>query len=169
MARGAGDFGLARATLGPASDPGTAPTPLSSDMTETGAFLGTPAYAAPEQIAGLDSDALADQFAFCVATWEALDAEALAIVDDIMPRMHKLPSSTAQVMGSMRFMQAQALWRRDRADDRDRAHALAVQARADMVTHRDQFDAATGLGALYHRSANRLIARIDDWQAARVR
>ena len=34
--------------------------------------LGTPAYMAPEQIAGGEVDARADQFAFCVALWEAL-------------------------------------------------------------------------------------------------
>jgi hypothetical protein len=33
---------------------------------------GTPAYMAPEQILGRPSDARADQFAFCVAVWEAL-------------------------------------------------------------------------------------------------
>jgi tetratricopeptide (TPR) repeat protein len=34
--------------------------------------IGTPAYMAPEQFAGRLADAAADQFAFCVALWEAL-------------------------------------------------------------------------------------------------
>ncbi|MBK8237666.1 MAG: serine/threonine protein kinase [Deltaproteobacteria bacterium] len=41
-------------------------------LTRTGAMAGTPAYMAPEQHRGLDVDGRADQFAFCVALWEAL-------------------------------------------------------------------------------------------------
>jgi eukaryotic-like serine/threonine-protein kinase len=52
------DFGLVRASGG------------TSDET---ALAGTPAYMAPEQWAHHAVDARADQFAFCVALWEALD------------------------------------------------------------------------------------------------
>ena len=37
--------------------------------------IGTPAYMAPEQFEGQLADAVADQFAFCVALWEALTGE----------------------------------------------------------------------------------------------
>jgi len=48
---------------------------LDASLTETGAVLGTPAYMAPEQVLGGAVDARADQFAFCVALWEAVYGE----------------------------------------------------------------------------------------------
>ena len=63
------DFGLARAERGERHADG------DIAMTRTGALLGTPAYMAPEQLRGEDADARSDQFAFCVALWEALHGE----------------------------------------------------------------------------------------------
>ena len=70
------DFGLARAQ-GPAlaglpATPGPA-TALDTSLTATGALVGTPAYMAPEQLVPQGrADALSDQFAYCVAFFEAL-------------------------------------------------------------------------------------------------
>jgi tetratricopeptide (TPR) repeat protein len=93
------DFGLV-ATLGagqqgtdasdqPATPAGTTPaattpatpTPVSTPsklalrLTVTGEVMGTPLYMAPEQHSGQRADARADQFAFCVALYEALYGE----------------------------------------------------------------------------------------------
>ncbi len=71
------DFGLAkpvanasrsRHSLDDSSDRLT----RSDTLTQAGTVLGTPRYMAPEQHGGLELTPAADQFAFCVALWEAL-------------------------------------------------------------------------------------------------
>ena len=68
------DFGLARQSEGKPDEPpaGQRPSALSLELTHAGALLGTPVYMAPEQWAGRPADARSDQYAFCVALWEAL-------------------------------------------------------------------------------------------------
>jgi len=80
------DFGLARLS-GPSleeSDDGTSKDASRQDappsaapvaaapLTRTGTLAGTPAYMAPEQFRGRQTDGRTDQFAFCVALHEAL-------------------------------------------------------------------------------------------------
>ncbi len=76
-----GDFGLARladlagtkrrAEAMAATEVELAAT-LAGDLTETGTVVGTPLYMAPEQHRGATVDARSDQYAFCVALFEAV-------------------------------------------------------------------------------------------------
>jgi eukaryotic-like serine/threonine-protein kinase len=71
------DFGLARPSGRDHSQASvgvdrTGPSPLEVEVTVRGALVGTPAYMAPEQIEEGVTDARSDQFAFCVALFEAI-------------------------------------------------------------------------------------------------
>jgi tetratricopeptide (TPR) repeat protein len=67
------DFGLARRTTDDSFERGTTETmPAIAEPMQTDGVAGTPAYMAPEQHSGLATQAQADQFAFCVALYEAL-------------------------------------------------------------------------------------------------
>lgn len=68
------DFGLVRE----GSEPKDAFAPTCGEsQTSPSGFVGTWAYAAPEQRAGFEAlvDARADQYAYCVCVWEALTGE----------------------------------------------------------------------------------------------
>jgi serine/threonine protein kinase len=83
------DFGLARASHGEEiaerlpvlghPDPGS----LESELTRSGGLVGTPGYMAPEQWEGLEVDAAADQFSFCVALWEAVAGQRPFLGDTV--------------------------------------------------------------------------------------
>ncbi|MDX2091940.1 MAG: LpqB family beta-propeller domain-containing protein [Kofleriaceae bacterium] len=71
-----GDFGVA--LVGEPDPKRAASQPVAlvaSDLTQTGALIGTPLYMSPQQLRGETIDARADQFAFCVTAWEALYGE----------------------------------------------------------------------------------------------
>ena len=120
------DFGLARGQLEPEVDielvpmrgyalaSGSQPrrpidSVLDAELTQTGILIGTPAYMAPEQYAGLVPDPRTDQFSFCVTAWEAfsgsrpfagdsLDALRNAVGGGVAKTPAELPSSVRAVL-----------------------------------------------------------------------
>ncbi len=108
------DFGLARASSGafetettPAgAEPRRDPT---GSVTRVGAVVGTPGYMAPEQIAGKELSAAADQFAFCVTSWEALYGErpfcgdtSMALAANVLDGKLRSPGRSRAVPGWLR-------------------------------------------------------------------
>lgn len=75
---------------------------LDGEVTTTGLISGTPAYMAPEQHLGMPATHRSDQFAYCVALWEALYLErpfpgrtAFAIADAVIEgRINHTPKRT---------------------------------------------------------------------------
>lgn len=78
-------------------------------LTRTGALAGTPAYMAPEQFLGKPIDARTDQFAFCVALYEALYGErpfagetVIALADSVTSGRVRDATKDSQVPGWVR-------------------------------------------------------------------
>jgi serine/threonine-protein kinase len=163
------DFGLARPE-GSAVGPTQADDVAALDLTRTGALLGTPAYMAPEQLAGQPADARSDQFAWCVALVELVagrrpfegdGAAALAAAMPRGPRLDGVPRSLRRVVArglaldpAARFPSMQALlaalesaqrrWRQARV-------ALGAAVLASLV--------AAGVGLMRWRRAPKPIER----------
>ena len=111
------DFGIARATAGDSDGPQPPERPsrpsrpsgrIALDdknvkLTATGAAIGTPAYMAPEQLAGEVVDLRADVFAFAVSLWEALfgarpfAGATVAAIRESMTRPPQPPRSARSV------------------------------------------------------------------------
>lgn len=98
------DFGLARqSTLTPPAGAqvgdvleGSDETPLNQPLTRDGAIMGTPGYMAPEQLAGLPTDARSDQYSFCVALYEALYGKRPFAGETL--RLHAQEMASGQVL-----------------------------------------------------------------------
>ena len=92
------DFGLARADGDPelfadlerTRDSRHDLRALDTSLTVTGSLIGTPAFMAPEQFRGERADPRSDQFALCVALYEALFRERPFAGDTIAALMHSV-------------------------------------------------------------------------------
>ena len=153
------DFGLARQSGDESSSTSLAEHSASSermlelDLTQTGAAIGTPAYMAPEQHLGRDTDARSDQFSFCVTLFEALygqrpfagDNYAALVLAVTEGQIREPPRSARRVP---RWLDA--ILRRGLASDPASRYpdmAALLAALADDPRHRRRRRIALGVGA----------------------
>ncbi len=135
------DFGLALAArlVTPAGDgAGRAAMDVRASMqiqTEQGPIVGTPAYMAPEQWRGRLADARTDQFAFCVALYEALVGVRPFVGDPLHALAHAVLTQQPRPPTPLpRWLQAALL----RGLARDPAARFASMAELLAVLERDR-------------------------------
>jgi tRNA A-37 threonylcarbamoyl transferase component Bud32/tetratricopeptide (TPR) repeat protein len=141
-----GDFGLAQL---PRDGSGQPVRVAITSTTATGTVAGTPAYMAPEQIAGGEVDARTDQFALCVVAWEMLgdgrpfEGTTTGELRDVMTR-GKLPAAP-RIPARLRRVLARGL----AADPADRWPSVrALLAALRSAERRPRIVAAVAIGAL---------------------
>jgi formylglycine-generating enzyme required for sulfatase activity len=175
------DFGLVRLHVGDADAPtqaiaavettdvdGIDSAPLGS-LTRTGAIAGTPAYMAPEQFLGKPVDGRTDQFAFCVALYEALygarpfaGKTVMALAGAVSSGRLDEVSRDSDVPGWIRKIVSQGL-----AVDPTRRHGslqdILIALARDPVAKRKRYLAASGIAlvvvALVGGVGHQLMAR----------
>jgi eukaryotic-like serine/threonine-protein kinase len=84
-----GDFGLARSILG------------DSELTRTGAFVGTPLYASPEQIRGTDLDERTDIYSLCATLFFLLTGRAPFESDNPTQVIARIVSDTPSSLSAL--------------------------------------------------------------------
>jgi tetratricopeptide (TPR) repeat protein len=128
---------------------------LKVKLTQTGAVLGTPAYMAPEQFAGANSDARTDQFSFCVALYEGLYGKrpfdgnnVIEIMANVVGGTVSDPPADARVPGWIRKVLLRGLRVAPGERHESMIALLAALARDPAVRRRRWFTAAAGLALL---------------------
>ena len=147
------DFGLARTALFVESDSvEVSDAPLDADrLTITGTFVGTPAYAAPEQMSGLEVTPASDLFSFCVALFEALTGErpfAGRTRDELLAAIRLGPSKLMlrQIPRRLRTVVAAGL--RYNASERPSSMVVVTTALRSSLKRRGGRQLAALLGAV---------------------
>ena len=165
------DFGLARPT---ADLPETPQLTVSVPTTSASVHGGTPAYMAPERLAGASGDHRSDQYSFAVTCWEALfgarptdpPAATPPQARSVPGWLHKVLSRGLSVAPADRYPSTDAMLAALRADPTRRRRALAGVALASLAV-------AGWFGVQNYREAQQVAActtegaRIDEvWNPA---
>jgi len=133
---------------------------LQVKLTATGAVLGTPAYMAPEQFAGMGGDARTDQFSFAVALYEGLygqrpfaGSNALALMANVVAGTVEPPPDKTRVPSWIRRILLRGLATRPADRFPSMTEMLAALSRDPAVRWRRMLGAAAGVAAVVAVSA----------------
>jgi tetratricopeptide (TPR) repeat protein/predicted Ser/Thr protein kinase len=153
------DFGLALPAQarrdGQVSTPAAAPSPAR--ITEAGTVLGTPAYMAPEQRNGAESDQRSDQYSFCVALYEALhghlphagethkEPKPASLSGSDVPKERRIPISRDAHRALMKGLSIEP---RDRFETMDELLVALWDAPQRAARRRQAWAAAVSMAAL---------------------
>jgi formylglycine-generating enzyme required for sulfatase activity len=170
------DFGLARPSSGSSGGDGESTDGLlassesaPASLTQTGTLAGTPAYMAPEQFMSREADSRSDQFAFCVALYEALYGQrpfagdtVFDLAESILHERVDATPKSANVPGWIRRSLLRGL-RADREQRWKKLEDLLAALEADPVARARRVVAASlvtvavvgTIAGLYRRSEHR--------------
>jgi tetratricopeptide (TPR) repeat protein len=167
------DFGLARLTSS-ADQAASAAGDLGALATETGGLVGTPAFMAPEQLAGEPVTPASDQFAFCVALYRALTEQSPFVGDDVVARLAAMDAERVQpwpranrVPGWLRGLIERGLRRAPRARFASMDELLVALARGRRRRARRGLVITAGAGVMIAATAVWTLARAPAGEACR--
>jgi eukaryotic-like serine/threonine-protein kinase len=155
------DFGLAKAVgdTGSSGEDKGASISFDEGLTMDGVVMGTPRYMAPEQHRALPLTEAADQYAYCVALWEALCGEPPFSSRSMSSDKHRGPPAWPAKTVPRRIGEAVRRGLAPRPDDRwPNMDALITALAHDPATRRRRW--WMGLGGL-----GVLAAAVGGWQA----
>jgi dienelactone hydrolase/predicted Ser/Thr protein kinase len=148
------DFGLAKLTEAPTSDPDQ-PTRTIEPPTEEGQILGTVGYMSPEQVEGKRLDARSDVFSFGAVLHEMLSGRPAFIRDSQASTLSAILGDSPPPVSALRGKPARGVQRIiDRCLEKapERRYPSAVELHLDLAACEEQVTAAAvGMRAVVRR------------------
>lgn len=132
-----GDFGLSKSVI-----------TENASLTKTGTFMGTPSYASPEQIRGIDVDGRTDQYSVGATLYYLLSGQTPYQGDatSMMAQIIGDPPPSARTLNEKVPRDLDAIIRKSLAKSADDRYATLGDLRAALLPYASNFDSVAGIG-----------------------